>query len=209
MIRKFKFLSLALVAVMALTAVAASAASAASHFESTKATTFLSGDQKTENVFTVSGFPVKCTTAHFTGTQSGTEATEVTVHPEYSGCTFLSEGATVTTTGCNYTLGAATTSAMGNVVVGCEGSSQIKVTTSACTLFIGSQTLTSAVGYSNEGSPGAVLVTATTGNKVAIAKKEGSLCGLFGSTGSYTGPVLTKGYEDVGHTAQVAVKYVE
>src|ERR1700761_3009802 len=76
---------------------------------------FLFGEQTETNVFTFSAGNLKCTSARFTGKGSGgTTATtafsketdwtfhQITLHPEYSGCTAFGQSFTFTTTGCNY-----------------------------------------------------------------------------------------------------------
>jgi sterol desaturase/sphingolipid hydroxylase (fatty acid hydroxylase superfamily) len=44
---------------------------------------------------------------------------QVTLHPEYSGCTLLGQNCMITTTGCNYVLTASSTPA-GNMTIQCE-----------------------------------------------------------------------------------------
>ncbi len=108
MIRNLKVLGLALVAVFAMGAMAAQAASAADTFTSDTSPTIFTGNQAGTNVFTVGSASVSCPVARFKGTETGSSATTVTVHPEYEGnaggeCQVSPIGsATVNTTGCNY-----------------------------------------------------------------------------------------------------------
>jgi hypothetical protein len=87
--RKIKALGLALVAAFALTAVMASAASAAPGFTSSSSgTTTIHGVQNGNHEFAADeGFGgIKCKTATFAGTSSGTYQATQTVKPTYSNC---------------------------------------------------------------------------------------------------------------------------
>jgi hypothetical protein len=196
MMRSLKITGLALVAMFAMTAVAASAASAATfHSESTP--TILTGEQESKNIFeTNTGVKVECSTAHFEGTVVGTSVASVTVHPTYGSCLFGSEAATVTTTGCNYILSAEATS--GNVQIECEGTNKISVATSACTLTIGAQTPGGSATYTNQGTGAGRSILVSANSTGITFTKDGNalLCAFAGSTGKYTGTVLTKGYKD-------------
>lgn len=106
MVHKVKTLGLAVVAVLAMSAMIAQAAQAAPFFHSEASSTTLEGTQIGEQKFVTSGGTVKCTTATFTGSQSGTTVTTVTLKPVYSGCTaFGFAGASVDTSGTGHECG--------------------------------------------------------------------------------------------------------
>jgi hypothetical protein len=96
MIRKFKGLSLALVAVLAMSAFVASAASAASFTSVHGKTPVALTGKSTNDVFTYEGSTVSCTNNTFTGTVSTTPTSAVTITPSYLNCTALGFPATVT-----------------------------------------------------------------------------------------------------------------
>jgi hypothetical protein len=209
MIRNFKALGLALIAVFAMSAVVASAASAA-EFKSEAATTFIQGKQSTENVFTVNSRTVKCTGAEFTGKQEGTSVVNLNgIHPTYTGCTAFGLESTVTTTGCNYDFTASSATA-GAVKVNCEAGKNIVVNAAGvCIVEIGTQTPAGGVDYTNQGSgtSRSVLVTSTAKEITATVTGPLLTCGTNGvrTNGTYTGTVSTKGYKNAGFTEQVGV----
>jgi hypothetical protein len=191
MIRKLKVVSLTVVAVFAMTAVAASAASAA-EFHATSAPSISTGVNEGNHVFKTGETSVVCKTAKFTGTQTLTAEPTATVHPEYSNCEFLGSAATVETTGCNYVL-----SANGPVNISCSGTSKINVVVpGVCTLSFGTQLTTGGATYTNVGS-GTTAQIKVASSTAATFTKSGSLCFLVpGTTGTYTGTVITTGFKD-------------
>jgi hypothetical protein len=212
MIRKFKVLGLALVAVFALTAVASAAEF---HSESSTGNTFLEGSQTTANVFTVTNpkgtkvADVHCSSATFTGTQTGKTVSSVEVHPTYAGCEASPFGsAEVETDGCTYNLHSA-----GTVDIVCAKEFAIKIVAPGCTITVGGgQSGLSSVNYSNSGSPSTVTALANV-EKIAY-KASGGLCSFFnvpssGTLGDYAGGVNVKGYVDMNGTkgAQTAIKW--
>jgi hypothetical protein len=213
MIRRVKALGLATLAVMALGVVAAQGASAAEFNSEVEHTHVTAHTTTIVHRFTVSGFSVECKTSHFTGTTlSATKKTSsVRVHPEYASCEFFEEPATVTTTGCDYVFQAATNGeGRGAVEVVCEGTSQIKVATSSCTMFFGSQKPGGGAKYTTVGSGSTRGVeTSAKVTGVKIAKKEGPLCFLLGSEGTYEGGATVNGFNATPETmgAQVGVFY--
>jgi hypothetical protein len=209
MIRNLKVLGLAMVAVLAMSAMVASAASA-HEFKSEAASTQLTGKQVGEHVFTAEGNEVKCTTATFNGTQSGTEADEVTIHPEYGKgldpegnpgkCRFSALTATVTTTGCDYKFDSETSEAgHATTQVVCAEKSNITISLSGCTITIGAQTVDGGVSFDNEGSGTTqqVKVTATaTGIDYSASGFGCSLAGIktgAHSDGTYNGTTTVTG----------------
>lgn len=233
MTRNLKIVGLAVMAVLAVSAVYASAASAAL-FHSEAQVTELTGEQKTQNVFTVNGGTVKCEIAKFAGKitatgGSGTNWTSetVTVHPTYETCTGFGQNVTINTgteaAGCNYVL-----NANGTIdKIECAEGQKIVITgkTTGCTVTVGPQVKGTTAGtlvnpnvdYTNEGSKTTrdVLVTATVGNEGTahtsgsisgvLYTSSGGACGASGNNGSYRGTVTVRGYSNPEHTVQVGV----
>jgi len=170
-----KILGLAAVAAMALTAFigVASASAANERFHQTVSESSLHGAQMTPHVFTVQGSEVTCTTAVFTG-KGGAALAEPTqtVHPEYSGCTAFSiAGATITTTGCNYTFNAETTLGGGKEApVSLSGCSAgfVNITVEApfglakCVVHVPNQTGINGQTYANKEVSGKKVIEVTT-----------------------------------------------
>lgn len=212
--RKLRYIVTMSLAVMGVLAVSASAASAAK-FHAESSPTYLLGEQQTRNVFTINpgtveAKTVECNTAKFTGTFSGTElSTLEAIHPEYSGCTAFGLSATVTTTGCNYTLHEPTGSGpyTGTVDVVCESGHVIEVNAGlgTCTVRVGSQANLGSVRYENEGS-GSTRDVLLTANVTGISAEVNGVLGTCGPNGvrpgQYTGSVLAKGYSNEKHTTQ-------
>jgi hypothetical protein len=208
MTNRLKFIGFLAVAIMAMSAVAASAASAA-NFGTQSAPTFLKGVQETKNVFTVTGGTVKCTGAEFTSAEiKNKEESAITVHPEYTGCTAFGQAATVDTgtisDGCNYIL-TATSTTTGGVTIECEAGNNIVVTatTAACTITVGGQVPTNnMIDYENRGSGAIADVLVTSTVEGIKYTSSGGICGASGTNGTYTGSVLTKGYNTAGFVTQ-------
>jgi hypothetical protein len=194
MTRTLKILGLALAA-CSLGAVYASGASAATDvFTCGNATCFLTGEQvgtSVQNVYGVKGAGVEthCTGATFKGGTVNTSVSSVVVTPAYTGCTTAGSAAPVDINGCTYTLTGITeafTNTNGvaegedaTTSINCSGTNSIKVTSSGCTISIGSQGNLKGVKYDNEsGTPDDVLMTVTIDNIAYTA--SGSLCDFLG-----------------------------
>jgi hypothetical protein len=195
MIRNFKTLGLAVVAVLAMSAMVASAASAA-EFHSAGEPTTITGSQNTTNAFHVPGAgTVECTTATFHSVQPKTTAAELTVHPTYSGCKAFGFANThVTTTGCDYTFTEPNASTQSVTHVVCSGTNLITITptvfsSSVCTVTVGTQSPSGNVSFKNEAG-GKVLVTSNVTN---ISHSAGCGATAGAKDGTYTGTVLTQG----------------
>lgn len=166
MIRNFKSLGLALVAVLALSAVVASSASAVGKFTSAAGypQTLVTEDTGEEDVFIVSGNTLTCANEQFTGELTGASS-ELKVTPDYVNC--KTKGAafnnvTVTDNGCYFVFTVTTTVATdhdsGNVHIKCPIGQKIeihhyssehnhKVTgASSCTVTVAEQTPTEHEG---------------------------------------------------------------
>lgn len=202
--RLLKMLGIAMLAVFSM-AVAASAASAAEfHIEGTTGPFTIEADQVAEenHVFTIeSGLQTKCKTAHFVGTQAGTSAKTLTVHPTYSNCTAFGLSATINTQSCNYEFLEPTGTGpfTGKVnIVNC--STPITITAGTCEVTVGGQGPLSEVTYTNEAtSPKTVNVGANVSGIKYTKVKDGFLCPLNGTgtkeEGTYTGNTIAKGFE--------------
>jgi hypothetical protein len=228
-IRKFKMLSLAMVAVLALGAIGAQAASAAFNFTAPGAGASqvieLTGTKITNHVFKNAGGEVTCSTISFSGSATGPEQTQQTSIPSYSGCSaFGFAEAHVKMNGCDYLFTAPTTEPEAGkytgepphficpVVGGVKQKAEITPTffgASVCTQFIPEQTPTGGhVIYSNSGTAGTgmdvVVKSATTGIHYT---GTGSSCGNSEthSDGEYTGETTLRGYSNAAHTIQFGI----
>jgi hypothetical protein len=202
-------IGLAALTVLAVSVVTASAAQAA-QFTSAVEDTFLTGEQKTQNVFTTNAGEIKCNTVKFEATTKGTAdgglgftSPTVKVHPTYSGCTAFGFEMKVDMNSCEFEFSASGTAS----IVNCPSTAPITVTIpiAGCTTTIANQGPLGAISYSNEGSPSSILVTF---NVTGISyTSSGGLCGASGTNGKYTGSASTKAFSDAAHTTQVAIAW--
>jgi hypothetical protein len=201
-----KMLGIAAMAMLVL-AVTASAASAAKfHVEGTTGPFTVKADQIAEenHIFTIEGgLETKCKTAHFEGTQAGTEAATLTVHPEYSGCTAFGLSATINTASCKYEFLEPTGTGpfTGSLnIVNC--STPITITAGTCKVTVTNQGPIGSVTYTNEATtPKTVKVAASVTGITYTKTEDGFLCPLNGtgtnSDGTYKGDTIAKGFEGV------------
>jgi hypothetical protein len=224
MIRNFKALGLALVAVFAMSAIVASAASATqgtlTTFPAGK-TVIATGEQTAEHEFSltdqlVEGKPAltKCKKATFTGTAGVTTGAEsVTAHPEYSECTAFGQPANITTTGCDYKLKVGTFAAGAAPVttdVTCGAGSVIKIETGTCEVQVGTQAglgkseVTNSGSESPETAMDLLLHTSITGITYTVTK-DNIGCPLSGTgtffKGDYTGTTTVKAHDSATKAA--------
>ncbi|MEZ5076448.1 MAG: hypothetical protein R2725_03285 [Solirubrobacterales bacterium] len=206
MTRNLKALGLALVAVFAMSALVAQAASAHEFTsDSENGKTVLTGADEpgTNDVFTVGGAEVICENASFAGTADESEVNEVTVHPEYSNCTFAGNEAFVRTNMCNYTFHGATVENHAVVdVAECEGEAiEIEVPVLGITATVGEQADLGGVHYTDLGS--SVTVEATVSKIHTTCDGDEFWCDfIFGEEttgfGEYSSEDVVVGYEDNG-----------
>jgi hypothetical protein len=186
MIRNFKALGVAAVAVLAMSAFVASAAQAqftANEYPTSGTATNAVGN----SVFAVDGSNLECA-GHYEGTLKEASTT-VTVTPTYTGCkAFGFASATVTTIGCDYVFHDAGANTAGTVDVECSAGNVIKIVAGNCEVQVGSQTGLKSITYSN--SHPTVTVKATVTGITVNATKDGFLCPLSG-TGHKTASVTT------------------
>jgi hypothetical protein len=223
MIRKFKALGLALVAVFAMSAIVASAAQAAAGtLTSEGKTVIVTAEQVGEHEFVLTDHEtepgkfanIKCKKAVFTGTAGVTDgATSVTAHPVYSECTAFGQPATITTTGCDYLLKTGTPTAGGWHVttdVVCAAGSVIKIVTGTCEVTVAGQTGLATSEATNSGGAGTamdlLLHTKITGITYTVTK--GNIgCPLKHSVpklwhkGDYNGTTTVKAHDSTSKAA--------
>jgi hypothetical protein len=187
---------------VAMSVVAASAAQANQFSTAGNVTASIEADQSTTHKFTVDGSSVTCTTAHFaTSGEISSPAKEVTVHPTYEGCTaFGFIGATVTTTGCNYTLVVGTKieenkKYNGSIKFSCETGKKIIISAGGvCEATVSGPQTFSGITYTNES--GKVTVGANVSGIKTVKTKDGFGCPFSGTgetTGTYSGSTLASG----------------
>ena len=182
MIRNFKALGLALMAIFALSAMTASVASANPKFTSATGVypqhLVAEDTVGSEDEFTVSSFALTCSGETFTATLSAA-SNAVSFTPNYVNCktkgsTF--NNVTVTHNGCNFEFTATTTvsatESRGPVHIKCPKPLEIhhfsdeKHTTSSCTNTVVTQTATGEASYTNQAA-GHVFVHGSLGVTVA------------------------------------------
>ncbi len=213
MIRKFKPVGLAFVAIFATTAMLASAASAAEfrHQGAEDARVIANNAGEGNHVFTAGLIgSISCSTATFTGTSYVTspQAT-VTVAPVYTGCTFLGiANVKVNMEGCTYRFNTPTGTGpyTGTVTVLCPVGKKINFEASGCKVEVGEQTVSSVTHTNLATSPKSVTVKS---NATKITYTGSALCpGATGthSDGTYTGAAISKAETTLG---EVVGGYVE
>jgi hypothetical protein len=203
MSHKIMLVAAAALAALALSAVGASAASAAEfHCTSTSASCFATGEQTTQNVFTVKLGKVKCTGATFKGT--GLKTTKsIELEPAYTGCTAFGVAAEVTPNGCKYKFEVTGTTSPYVVAtsVVCASGGKITVKPKAgalnCTVKVGAQTGLTGVTVTNSETAEPTDINALVNVHNITYTEEGTECaGTGAATGVYEGGATIKGYED-------------
>jgi len=213
MTRKVRTLGLAFVAVLAMSALGASVAQAGVSVlmsDQEKYHTTLDATQIGEHVFEVDTVEplndeVKCKKATFAGTLEKASST-ITVIPTYAECKAFGLTATVTTTGCEYTIHSAVTvnaphEYTAEVDVHCDVGKFIKVTTATCEVQVTEQTNLKHVMVTNDTNVKTelndVTVTPTVSNIAYHVTKDGIGCPLTGvetrTDGIYTGNTTVTG----------------
>jgi hypothetical protein len=229
MIRNFKTLGVALMAVFAMSAVVASAASATNDvFESEKVPVTLTGTQVAVNKFTLAGQAVECTGISVDATVTASPVSQITTgEPVYSGCTYAGGAATVHMNGCKYLL-TGTTDVSGDAqvaIVDCPKEKHIAITSTAinCTITVkakgaidGNQVAEEGVHYTNDGAgttagvlidlTAKVKVTSEGGTNTKAGEPEGVTCAsLTNNTGTLDGTITVTGEETVAPFAHIGI----
>jgi hypothetical protein len=193
MIRKFRALGLALLAVTAFAALSAQAAQAVPQFTAAKypATIDATGTGIGEKFVTEAG-NVECETSHFTGSLAAASST-LTVTPTYTTCkAFGFVNATVNTEECHYTFHAteqvSSHEHRAHVTVSCPAGQSIKITASTCAAEVkGGQSLTTVdLTSTTTPTPDDVDVRPTVTGIAYTVTNDGFLC-PFSGTGAKTG----------------------
>ncbi len=212
MSQSIKILLRALVSALAISAFVANVASAEFfYFKSGSASTSLSGKQHPgTDVFTTDTGTVSCENVTYSGTQSGSEASEVSLTPSYSGCkAFGLLSVPIDVNGCQYRYKADTKVAgdyEGAVAIVCPGENQIAITAPGCTVTVGSQSNLGNITYTNVGSGATSEVTADVNISGLQYREHRPLFGICASdtvatsNGTYKGGTLITGTNGGAHT---------
>ena len=146
MIRKFKTLGIAMVAVLAMSAVVASAASAANFTASSYPTAASATSSAGNDDFKTEAGSVECHASFAVAALSGPSET-VTVTPTYTGCkAFGFLNATVNMNGCDYTF-----NVNGHVDLNCPAGKVVEIVAGTCKVTIAAQTTLKSVALNNSG----------------------------------------------------------
>jgi hypothetical protein len=172
MIRNLKNFSLAFIAVAAISMGAATSVVLASELHAAAGpNASIFGTQTTQHVMTIDSGTTKCTQVLFEGTVSsqtvGTTTTqELTVTPQYTGCTAFGLAATIDMNGCEYTItGAGQPALTATLDIVCNktvGKVIEKTAAAGCVITIPPQTVGGHVVFTNiAGAPADVNVSFT------------------------------------------------
>jgi hypothetical protein len=208
MTSNIKRLSLAFVAVAAMSMAAASAVQASELHAAAGPNASIFGTQTTQHVFTTDSGTVKCNQALFEGTATGqtagtTTAQEITITPQYTGCTAFGLAATVDMNGCEYTVtgaGQPALTAVVDIVCNKTVGKVIEITASAgCVVTVGPQAVGGHLVFKNVAQVPAEVTAEITASAI---KYEGhgpcpSLAATTPTTGgTYTGGATFQARED-------------
>jgi hypothetical protein len=184
MIRKFKTLGIAVVAVLALSAVVASAASAANFTASSYPTSATASSAKGNDDFKTEAGSVECK-AHFHVGPLTAASETVTVQPTYSECVaFGFVGATVNMNGCDYDF-----KVNGHVQLTCGAGKSVEITAGTCKVTIGAQETLKSVHLTN--GAGDITADAEVTEIPYTVVTDGFGC-PFNGTGAKTGATYTQ-----------------
>lgn len=215
---KLKALGLGLLAAMAMSAVAVMNAGAETggHFVSSASHTNLIGEESGTNhrvkFASDGGTPIECTKATYTGTMSGSTATEVSIKPHYTEC--RTEDAPVNEhkvvvhmNGCEYNFTVGQNPEGHNTVhlVCPTGVSGATITHPNCTMRMPAQTPADGVAYTSDTSGPAHAITADVTATGITAHYEGGICVFLGTkhTATMTGSVTLRGEDTNGNPASI------
>ena len=228
MTRNLRILGLALIAAFAMSAMVASVASATSFwFKSANSWTVLTGSQIGSDQFTTNSGTVACSTTSYTGSQSGTTATTVSLVPTYSGCEISGVSLTIHTNGCVYELHTHTkTSATQHTVtttIVCPTTTspshkthQIEMTvgkpTRKCTIDVPEQTIATGVTLTNAGtSPTDIKADISIATGITYSETAGTGAGaciqaLDQTNGAYTGSATISGEDTASNLIGISLE---
>jgi len=227
MIRKYKALSLAMMALFAFGAIAAQSASANPlTVGEGAATLFVTGTSdpvgSTHTLTVEPGLSVECTHSLYRGSAAVTSGAvnHITLTPEYTNCkAFGFATAHVSTAGCVFTLTTPTSLVKGTSVtwhpsqihVVCEGTKKITITptsfgVSVCTASVGTQTPTAGHLVSKNLAATNELTDEATVEGVAYTSTS-SPCGKGGNTAKFIGNTTTTCWSNAAHTVKVSCRW--
>ena len=225
MIRSYKALGLAMMALFAFGAIAAQSASANPlTVGGGVAKVFVTGTTDKTSVHTLTvepGLAVECTHALYSGSAAVVSGAvnELTLTPEYTGCkAFGFATAHVKHNGCTYTLTTPTKLKTGEVTWGkeqihvvCPEGKKLEITptsfgVSVCTASVGSQTPSAGHLVSRNGETEFELTDEATVEGVTYTS-TGSACGKGGNTAKFVGNTKATCYKNAEHTEKVSCKF--
>ncbi len=222
MIRNYKAIGLALMAVFAFGALAAQGASANPLTVGGAGTLFVTGTTDKESIHTLTvepGLKVECSHSLYSGSAAvvGGAVNHITLTPEYTGCkAFGFATADVKTNGCHFTLTTPTKIVGGvqwhpaQIHVLCTEGKKIEITptsfgASVCTAFVDSQTPTAGHLISKNLAENELTDEATV--EGVTYTSTGSACGKGGSTAKFVGNTITTCWANAAHTVKVSCKW--
>ena len=186
MIRKFKTLGLAFVAVLAMSAVVASASQAANFTASSYPASFTTESAKGNDTFKTEAGTVECK-AHFEGSLAAASES-ILVKPKYTECQAFGLAAEVTV-GANCYYQFTTSQEVHVVAVG--GTCVIVIHTATCTTQLNPQTGLKTVDLNNNAATTDITAQATVTGIAYEVTKDGFAC-PYNGTGKKTGATYTQ-----------------
>jgi hypothetical protein len=193
-------------ALFALCAVSAPAFAAAGEFTIGTAPAAITGSQVAVTVFEFTNSSgsftkFKCSVAIFEGTSSVASGTDLTITPEFGGCTFGGLAASVQMNGCKYTFTGSAALTASVDIAQCTTGKKMEIKKGNCTITIPEQNNLAHVTVASNGSVSEMdtLVTVTIAG--INNTQTGSECfapGLTSSDASYSGTVTFKAFNDSG-----------
>lgn len=199
MIRNFKALGLALVAVLAMGALMASAAQAKSTIFATTSKSPLAIDATGENIgeeFKIDGVAVKCAVSHYTGSVTN-GSNIITISPTYTNCQVGGiVNVDITMGDCDYEFTGSARTAIGppaaytaTVSIKCKESKGITIESATCHMTVPPQNTLSKAAVKNVAAGDLTVKPEVTGIKGTVVT-DGFLC-PFSGTGEKTGGTYT------------------
>lgn len=199
--RNLKIVGMAIAAVFAMSAFAGGAQAAEFHSEAEHTT--LHAAKTTVHTFSNGVFDVTCEDkATFHGTTLKNTVTKIKMSAEYDGCHVIilfTFAATVNMNGCEYEF-----ESDGDIQLVCPVGKKIVISSSGCTIEVGSQEIKGGASYKSEGSGKTRTVTVTSTAKKIKYNQSGSSCSTkSGEDAEYTGSAKTTGENTAGEQVGV------
>ncbi len=212
MSRNLRISALALAVVLAMSAMVAAGASAEApfKFKSESASTNLTGKQHAANdVLRVHTGTVSCNDVTYLGSMVGTETSEFSLTPSYSGCVAFGLASSIDVNGCSYRFKAGTkvgANYEGSVDVVCPTGKQIEVTAPGCTVTVKSQNGLGSVTYTNVGAGATREITVDLNINNLAYEEHRPFFGICATNtqpttgGTYVGAALLTGHNGSAHS---------